>query len=112
MACFLVIQIDIQAVWHICLGKMFSLIVGHNLPVSKPPIELVEELENAEPFMKSVLKGIPIQKAANWHSVTDQQLDSVDDILNMVQENDLIDDVILDVLPESFDLPEQDDYQG
>ena len=62
--------------------------------------------------MKSVLKGIPIQKAANWHSVTDQQLDSVDDILNMINENDLIDDVILDVLPESFDLPEQDDYQG
>ena len=62
--------------------------------------------------MKSVLKGISIKKAANWHSVTDEQLDSVDDILNMVQENDLIDDVILDVLPESFDLPEQDDYQG
>ena len=82
------------------------------LPVSKPPVKLVEELENAEPFMKSVLKGISIQKAANWHTVADEQLDSVDDILNMIQENDSIDDVILDVLPQSFDLPEQDDYQG
>ena len=89
---------------------MFRLFLGHTIPVFKPPVEPVEELEFAEPFLKSVLKGIPVQKAANWHTVANEQLETADAIVNMIAENDSIDDIILDVEPESFDFG--DDYQG
>ena len=59
--------------------------------------------------MVSIL-GIPVQKSANWHTVPNEQLETADDIVNMITENDSIDDVILDVEPESFDFG--DDYQG
>ena len=57
-----------------------------------------------------MLKGIPVQKAANWHTVANEQLETDDAIVNMIAENDSIDDIILDVEPESFDFG--DDYQG
>ena len=56
------------------------------------------------------IKGIPVQKAANWHTVPNEQLETADDIVNMIAENDSIDDIILNVEPECFDFG--DDYQG
>ena len=43
----------------VCFQKLMAVysILGHKIPVLKPPVQLVEELEIAEPFMKSVLKG-------------------------------------------------------
>lgn len=72
---------------------------GHKIPVTNSaPVQSVEELKDSGNFFfKSLTKGLKILPAANKHKVPENELESIDTIVNLVNENFSDDDIMLDL---------------
>ena len=54
--------------------------------------------------MKSVTKHIKILPAANFHNIQENEIDTTDKVIDIVNENESLDDIILDLqTDESFE---------
>ena len=79
------------------------LFSGHKIPIpSSAPVQPVPE--EFSPFLKSVTKHIKILPAANLHNIKENEIDTTDKVINVVNDNESLDDIILELqTDESFE---------
>ena len=82
---------------------MYAFFSGHKIPIpSSAPVQQVQE--EFSPFLKSVTKNIKILPTANSHNIQGNEIDTTDQVINIVNENESLDDIILDLqTDESFE---------
>ena len=80
---------------------------GHKIPISKSaPVQQVGEFgdDTYNPFLQSVTKNIRILPAANQHNLQENEIDTTEKIIDIVNENEFVDDIFLDMeTDESFE---------